>query len=84
LNLCTACREDFGSVSAFDAHRVGVHEYTFDEGLLLTPPRDNGRRCLSFSELESSLRFSRNTRGTWSLSSQLERAREKPLRARTR
>jgi hypothetical protein len=28
MNECTACGEDFGSVEAFDAHRVGKYPQT--------------------------------------------------------
>jgi len=51
LNQCGACGLDFGSISAFDEHRVGKHAYTFLEGLDLDPPRDDGRRCLDPGEL---------------------------------
>ena len=43
LNLCRSCGCDFARVSAFDRHRVGVHEYTYSEGLKLEPPA-RGRR----------------------------------------
>ena len=29
VNLCRARGGDFGSVHAFDRHRIGKHEYTF-------------------------------------------------------
>jgi hypothetical protein len=51
MNLCRGCNRDFGSVSAFDAHRVGTHAYTFSEGLKQNPPRENGRRCLDVEEM---------------------------------
>lgn len=65
-NLCSSCKTEFGSVSAFDAHRVGNHNYTYSEGLALTPAREDGRRCLRNDELENS-GFVVNKRGTWSL-----------------
>lgn len=74
MNYCRSCSQDFGSVSAFDAHRVGKHEYTSTEGLRMSPPRDDGRRCLSVHEMEHG-RFTRNKYGAWSLSSDLRRAR---------
>jgi hypothetical protein len=51
VNLCRACGLDFGSVSAFDAHRVGKPAYMFAEGLDFSPPREDGRRCLDEFEL---------------------------------
>lgn len=83
MNLCTTCQQDFGSVAAFDRHRVGVHAYTFSEGMRMVPPRDDGRRCLDVSEIEALLDkhgrrvFVRSSRGTWSLGSALEGARRR-------
>jgi hypothetical protein len=51
MNLCRECREDFGSVGAFDAHRVGKHAYTFLEGIRMAPAVEDGRRCLGIDEL---------------------------------
>lgn len=45
MNLCTVCGEDFGSVGAFEAHRVGAHMYTF------SAEHPDGRRCLTTEEL---------------------------------
>jgi len=73
LNLCRACGLDFGSVQAFDRHRVGVHEYTYSEGVAMDPIREDGRRCLSLAEIESmrerdgSVTFQVNAKGRWSL-----------------
>ena len=70
MNLCRSCGQDFGSVSAFDAHRVGKHEYLWDE------EHPDGRRCLSVFEMARSKRgFVRNERGSWSLARDLERGR---------
>ena len=80
MNLCTSCKTDFGSVTAFDAHRVGVHEYTFNEGLYMDPPREDGRRCLGEDELEAathsdgSLIFARRRDGRLTLRAGLESA----------
>jgi hypothetical protein len=63
-NLCRSCGQDFGSVQAFDLHRIGDHAQ------LWSPEHPNGRRCLSISELEQR-GFRRNTRGRWSKSSYL-------------
>jgi hypothetical protein len=52
LNLCSACGQDFGSISGFDSHRVGKHAHTTTEGLRMDPPREDGRRCLATWELE--------------------------------
>ena len=81
MNLCTSCHLDFGSVSAFDAHRVGVHEYTFAEGARMEPPRWDGRRCLAESELAEAVdrrgrpRFTKNARGKWSVARDVEAIR---------
>ena len=74
MNQC-ACGLDFGSVDAFDAHRVGTHEYTFDEGVMKDPSVEDGRRCLSLDELVGSPRFGINRRGSWSLTRTLASAR---------
>jgi hypothetical protein len=78
MNLCRSCGEDFGSITAFDAHRVGSHEYTSTEGLRMEPSKEDGRRCLSVSEMkyppENPL-FTVNDRGTWSITVELEKAR---------
>jgi len=68
LNQCSICGLDFGSLRAFDAHRIGNfdHEYS--------PEHPDGRRCLSEHELEGA-GFTRNARGRWSLSRDLDRAR---------
>jgi hypothetical protein len=64
MNLCRTCGADFASVKAFDAHRVGKHAYTYDEGLLLEPPREDGRRCLAVSEMVA-MGWVRNRSGRW-------------------
>lgn len=81
MNECVRCGLQFGSVSAFDRHRVGVYEYTFVQGLDMTPPREDGRRCLGADEMRE-LRdkngipiYALNDRGYWSLSAALESAR---------
>jgi hypothetical protein len=51
MNLCSDCEKDFANIEAFDAHRIGLHAYTFDAGLQLEPPRRDGRRCLGAEEL---------------------------------
>lgn len=53
MNYCRACKQDFGSVSAFDKHRTGTHAYTFPEGLHREPPDYDGRRCLETHELQA-------------------------------
>ena len=58
MNLCTTCGLDFGSVSAFDAHRkgdyAGIRSSSFPEG----------RYCLHRSELEE-LGWKQDKRGKW-------------------
>ena len=51
LNQCGACGHDFTSLRLFDAHRVGRHEYTYAEGVVMEPMREDGRRCLSEPEM---------------------------------
>lgn len=63
-NLCRACGEDFASVEMFDRHRVGVHEYTFAEGLAMSPSREDGRRCLDEEEIEAE-GWRTDKRGRW-------------------
>jgi hypothetical protein len=74
VNHCGACGRDFGSLRAFDTHRVGLHAYTHADGASMEPPRHDGRRCLSEHELEGA-GFARNGRGQWSLARDLARAR---------
>lgn len=78
MNRCRNCNQDFGSVSAFDSHRVGSHEYTLSEGLKQDPPVEDGRRCLSTREMaakvsrDGSHMFQLNSRGAWSTSQYLK------------
>jgi hypothetical protein len=82
-NLCTTCGEDFGSLEAFDAHRVGTYpqrgpsEY---EGDIEEWTPEKGRRCLTVEEMQSGSfrgrQFARNGRGRWSLEKRLNRTRE--------
>jgi len=64
VNQCGACGEDFGGLELFDRHRVGVHEYTFKEGMGMTPPREDGRRCLEVEEMEER-GWQETARGQW-------------------
>jgi hypothetical protein len=73
MNVCRACGEDFGSVEAFDAHRVGKHAYTFHEGLHMEPMREDGRRCLDVHELEGK-GWRKNEKGRWQDPARSERA----------
>ena len=75
MNLCAACRADFTSVRLFDAHRVGVHAYTFAEGLRLEPPVENGRRCLSEEEMLGK-GWAQNEKGRWYDPAHVEQARQ--------
>ncbi len=68
-NLCRSCDQDFSSVRLFDTHRVGVHAYTYSEGLKMPPLedgslREDGRRCLSVDEM-TGLGWKKNDRGLW-------------------
>jgi hypothetical protein len=64
VNFCRACRQDFGSVSAFDTHRTGKHAYTYLEGLDMDPSKEDGRRCLDEGEL-TALGWRRDNHGRW-------------------
>ena len=68
-NQCALCFLDFASVEAFDRHKVGVHAYTFIEGMRMTPARDDGRRCLDTAELLAYVGkggvFAQDARGRW-------------------
>jgi hypothetical protein len=64
VNACAACGLDFAGLEAFDRHRVGVHAYRFEEGLRMEPPRDDGRRCLTDSEM-GERGWRRDGRGRW-------------------
>jgi hypothetical protein len=80
MNECASCHLDFGSVRAFDAHRVGKHEYTYSEGAKMDPIREDGRRCLTVDEMTTMQKgghtyFVKNAKGRWSIASDLERAR---------
>jgi hypothetical protein len=66
LNLCTSCGTDFASVSAFDRHRIGKHLFTFAEGLAMSPPRLDGRRCMDADEMRLA-GLERHGRGRWSV-----------------
>jgi hypothetical protein len=66
MNLCPTCGEDFGSVSAFDKHRLGNHEYVLSE------ERPDGRRCLTPEEMQGR-GMKKDKRGRWRLA-----ARETP------
>lgn len=76
MNLCRACGADFASVDAFDRHRVGVHAYTFLEGLDMVPPVEDGRRCLDVDEMRAR-GMSVNGRGLWQIDAAVERIRRR-------
>lgn len=63
-NLCRSCGQDFAYVGGFDDHRVGEHDYTLSEGLRMDPPREDGRRCLSESEMVAR-GWGRDKHGRW-------------------
>jgi hypothetical protein len=75
LNLCRACDQDFASLEAFDRHRVGVHQYTFQEGMRMVPSREDGRRCLHPEEMPGR-GMSVNPMGRWQIDARVERARK--------
>jgi hypothetical protein len=71
MNMCPTCGLDFNLVEAFDEHRVGEHDYTFEEGARREPPVYDGRRCLHVSEMEEA-GFTRDRWGRWKLPAALE------------
>jgi hypothetical protein len=75
MNLCRACNTDFASLTAFDKHRVGVHEYTW------SPDREDGRRCLIGDELlDAGMEL--DSKGRWRIAlTDAERARPQGLGA---
>lgn len=75
MNLYRACGRDFSSEEAFDRHRVGVHEYTFPEGLRFEPPRADGRRCLDVDGILA-LGWEKNAQGGWFDPERVARSRE--------
>lgn len=58
MNLCRACNEDFGSVTAFDKHRVGKHAYPYSKN------HEDGRRCLAPVEL-TGMGWNQDSHGRW-------------------
>ena len=73
-NYCRSCNTDFASVSAFDRHRIGVHEYLYADGLRMDPTKEDGRRCLTPEEMVSAA-MERDDRGRWRIApSELQKA----------
>ena len=64
MNLCSPCGLDFATVPDFDSHRVGVHAYTYHEGLKFDPPVEDGRRCLTLDEMKAA-GWTQNSHGRW-------------------
>jgi hypothetical protein len=75
MNFCRGCGEDFASVAAFDRHRVGVHAYTFAQGLLVNPTVEDGRTCMDEEELYV-VGMELDSRGRWCITADAERIRE--------
>src|SRR6266487_2682627 len=64
-----------GRELAFDAHRVGLFVYTYEQGLSLDPPREDGRRCLDSEEMQSK-GWTQDGRGRWLDPVRVQAARE--------
>jgi hypothetical protein len=75
MNLCHSCRLDFGSINAFDAHRVGEHGPGDFNGELEDWTPELGRRCLTIDEMLPGA-FVKNAFGRLSLAEDLEAARK--------
>jgi len=73
VTLCRPCGEQFSGTSAFDRHRVGTHEYTFQQGI--DHGVDDGRRCLAPSEMIAK-GMSLNAKGCWQIDASVESARD--------
>ena len=58
MNLCSTCGRDFGSLRAFDLHRIGPHA--------------TSRRCLSERELRER-GYAPNRYGRWTILSEANR-----------
>jgi hypothetical protein len=67
VNYCPGCDKDFGSVGAFDAHRVGDFPQTgpaqYTGPINVWTPK-SGRRCLTDAELLQR-GWTRDGRGRW-------------------
>lgn len=74
MNRCPSCGHDFAAVDGFDRHRVGRHDFLYEEGLRMLPPRTAGRRCLSAEEMTAG-GMSLNARGRWQIDAAVARAR---------
>jgi hypothetical protein len=64
MNLCRSCGLDFTSVRDFDSHRVGTHAYSYWEGLDMSPPVEDGRRCLTVEEMYAE-GWAKDQHGRW-------------------
>ena len=77
MNGCATCGENFGSVAAFDAHRVGKYLQTGTgeyEGPLDQWTPAKGRRCLTEAEMLAK-GFVRNGHSSWSKERDVRNAR---------
>src|SRR5437867_2077897 len=59
MNLCRSCNQDFVSMTLFDQHRVGKHDY------LWSPDQEDGRRCLDEEEMLSGSTKKGSLREPW-------------------
>jgi hypothetical protein len=74
MNGCRGCGFEFASVSAFDRHRTGTHEYTFAQGLKRDALVEDGRKCMDESEMRVA-GMELDARGRWCIAADAERAR---------
>ena len=79
--LCRGCDTDFASLTAFDRHRTGTFDYDYEKGVLMDPPRYDGRRCRSYDEMESK-KMELDKNGSWCIPPS-ENAREFFKKVRT-
>lgn len=69
MNECRSCGEVFSSVTNFDRHRVGVHDYDY------STEKPDGRRCLDVDEIQA-LGLVLNEKARWSDPAASQRMRE--------
>jgi hypothetical protein len=80
LNFCCTCGEDFSSLTGFDRHRVGKHEYLYDPW---DDSKLDGRRCLTTDEMLKK-GWARDRNGRWQVPrSGTERERLSALKGST-
>jgi hypothetical protein len=60
VNLCASCNQNFGSLTAFDRHRIGRYAHAHSE------QHPDGRRCLNEDEMHTA-GLHQDANGSWRL-----------------